>query len=127
MIETPVFVLEPIAQKWIWQGEAACRGMDSAMFFHPPGERGQTRNGRIAAAKQICQQCPVIADCLEHALRVREPYGVWGGRSEEERALLLGVESLKYPKPGSRAHPTPPRPPHPHPYPLDVRFRGLNP
>jgi hypothetical protein len=30
---------------------------------------------------------------------VREPYGVWGGLSEDERASLLGVESLRYPKP----------------------------
>jgi hypothetical protein len=25
---------------------------------------------------------------LEHALSVREPYGVWGGLSEEERDVL---------------------------------------
>ena len=27
--------------------------------------------------------------CREHALRVREPYGVWGGLTEHERAALL--------------------------------------
>ena len=30
-------------------------------------------------------------------LRTREPYGVWGGLSEAERADILGVWSLKYP------------------------------
>ena len=62
----------------------------------PPGE------DRIAAAKAICRRCPAINECLEHALRVREPYGVWGGLSEDERAYLLGVESLRYPGPDSR-------------------------
>jgi WhiB family redox-sensing transcriptional regulator len=28
---------------------------------------------------------------------VREPYGIWGGLSEDERARILGVHSLRYP------------------------------
>jgi len=31
----------------------------------------------------------VIQQCREHALKVREPYGVWGGLSEDERAEIL--------------------------------------
>jgi len=31
----------------------------------------------------------VIEQCREHSLAVREPYGVWGGLSEEERADRL--------------------------------------
>lgn len=27
----------------------------------------------------ICWGCPVQFDCLEHALRLREPHGIWGG------------------------------------------------
>ena len=101
MIETPTFQLKPLMDNWSWQSQAACQGMDTTAFFHPPGERGKTRSRRIAAAKRICAQCPVVNECLAHALRFREPYGVWGGLSEEERALLLGVESLNYPKPGT--------------------------
>jgi len=29
--------------------------------------------------------CPVQIPCADHALKVREPYGVWGGMTEEER------------------------------------------
>lgn len=82
---------------WDWQLDAACRGMDSSLFFHPPNERDAARENRAAGAKAICRGCPVVAECLEHALRVREPYGVWGGRTEDERARLLGVQSLRYP------------------------------
>ena len=72
-------------------------GMDSTLFFHPPNERDTARSDRADRAKAICRCCPVIAECLDHALRVREPYGVWGGHTEDERARLLGVQSLRYP------------------------------
>jgi WhiB family redox-sensing transcriptional regulator len=29
--------------------------------------------------------CPVLKNCREHALQVREPYGVWGAMTEYER------------------------------------------
>ena len=87
----------PLGERWEWQLDAACRGLDVAIFYHPPGERTQGRDKRIIAAKRICTTCPVITACRDHALRVREPYGIWGGLSESERADLLGVASLRYP------------------------------
>ncbi|MEH1123393.1 WhiB family transcriptional regulator [Micromonospora sp. CPCC 206061] len=81
----------PIADIWDWQLLGACRGRDSAQFFHPDGERGTTRNKREAKAKAVCGACPVRAECAAHALSVREPYGVWGGFSESERLRLLAV------------------------------------
>ena len=82
---------------WDWQLNAACRGMASTTFFHPPDERGPAREKRIRDAKKVCQACPVREHCLDHALRIPEPYGIWGGLSEDERAQLLGVHSLRYP------------------------------
>ncbi len=38
----------------------------------------------------MCTRCPVRAQCATHALTVREPYGVWGGLTEDEREELLG-------------------------------------
>jgi WhiB family redox-sensing transcriptional regulator len=89
----------PLLDYWEWQLHAACRGMDTATFYHPQAERNAARKHRIAAAKAICQACPAIKACLAHALRVQEPYGIWGGLSEDERAAMLGVESLRYPAP----------------------------
>ena len=87
----------PVVAHWEWQLQAACRGMDSSLFFHPANERNTDRENRISAAKKICRQCPAVTACLDHALRAREPYGIWGGLSESERAHRLGVESLRYP------------------------------
>ena len=39
-------------------------------------------------AKAICATCPVLRSCQEHALSVREPYGIWGGMSEHEREAV---------------------------------------
>ena len=65
------------------------RGLDSSTFFHPENERGPSRVRRERAAKQVCASCPVTQACLSWALRTREPYGVWGGKSTEERAQLI--------------------------------------
>jgi WhiB family redox-sensing transcriptional regulator len=58
------------------------------MFFHPEGERGSAKAARERAAKALCATCPVIMECRAHALKVREPFGVWGGLTEAERAVL---------------------------------------
>jgi WhiB family transcriptional regulator, redox-sensing transcriptional regulator len=72
-----------------WQGNAACRGIDTSAFYHPENERGPSRMRRELRAKAVCSACPVIDNCLHWALRVREPYGIWGGLSAEEREVLL--------------------------------------
>ena len=82
---------------WERQRTAAGRGMDNSVFFHPPNVRDAARENRAARPKAVCRPCPVIAGCLERALRVREPYGVRGGQTEDGRARLLGVQSLHYP------------------------------
>ena len=75
----------PAAHLWDWQVEGSCRLLPSEMFFHPDGERGRARRMRIEQAKAVCETCPVLQACREHALTVREPYGIWGGMGEEER------------------------------------------
>jgi len=79
----------PNADIWDWQLLGSCRGADPNIFFHPEGERGPAREARERAAKEICSSCPVRVTCAEHAIAVREPYGVWGGLSEDEREAII--------------------------------------
>ncbi|HEX7662556.1 MAG TPA: WhiB family transcriptional regulator, partial [Pseudonocardiaceae bacterium] len=51
--------------------------------------RGPARARREARAKAICQSCPVLELCRQHALAVQEPYGIWGGLSESERDMIV--------------------------------------
>jgi WhiB family redox-sensing transcriptional regulator len=73
-----------------WHIKAACRGPESALFFPPSlPERREDREAREARAKQICFECHVRQECLDFAVRVREPHGIWGGLTETERRRLL--------------------------------------
>jgi WhiB family transcriptional regulator, redox-sensing transcriptional regulator len=90
----------PVMEEWEWQYQGACRDLDPEAFFHPDGERGPRRRNRENAAKAVCASCPVIAACRAHALAVQEPYGIWGGLSEDDRAAILerqGVTPLTIP------------------------------
>jgi WhiB family redox-sensing transcriptional regulator len=78
-----------IAGSLDWQLRAACRGAGTDLFFNPDSERGPSKRQREASAKAICAACPVVNQCLGWALRVREPHGVWGGMSTDERMELL--------------------------------------
>ena len=77
-----------MAAQWAWQLLGSCRGLDSALFFHPDGERGPARAHREAVAKEVCARCPVMGQCSAHALGAHEPYGVWGGLSESDRQRI---------------------------------------
>lgn len=87
----------PVSEVWDWQLHGACRGADTMLFFHPDGERGSARRRRQAAAKAVCARCPVLDECRAHALSVHEPYGVWGGMSEEERARQINDDRTPLP------------------------------
>ncbi len=88
----------PVADLWEWQYQGACRSTGDELFFHPEGERGPRRRGRDAAAQAVCATCPVLQQCRDHALAVREPYGVWGGLTEDDReAILNGQEPVTMP------------------------------
>ena len=69
-----------------WRELAACRDTDPDLFF-PIGTTGAALD-KIAAAKEVCQDCSVKDLCLEFALKTNQDSGVWGGTSEEERRQI---------------------------------------
>jgi WhiB family redox-sensing transcriptional regulator len=73
-----------------WQRKAACRGPESVLFYAPtlPEPRAE-RDTREARAKDICRSCEVRVECLDYALAIREPHGIWGGLTEVERLALI--------------------------------------
>jgi len=73
-----------------WQPVALCRGNHSHLFFPPSTtERKDERERRELRAKSICRVCPVVDECLEYAIAIKEPYGIWGGLTESERRQRL--------------------------------------
>lgn len=71
--------------RWSWYDRAACRGMDTEMWF--PESRADFMAS--AAAKRICGTCDVAAECLLNALNTPEKWGIWSGIEETRRRRLL--------------------------------------
>ena len=57
----------PVASEWEWQFQGACQELPT----------------------EVCASCPVIEACRKHALAVQEPYGIWGGLSEDDREAII--------------------------------------
>jgi WhiB family redox-sensing transcriptional regulator len=76
-----VTLLDDLLDRPAWFELARCRGVDPNLFFP---ERGES----LAAAKAVCAECPVRAECLGWALTEGEKFGVWGGQSEKERGRI---------------------------------------
>ena len=73
-----------------WQLKATCRGPQSVVFFPLSHfERKEEKEAREAQAKSICATCSVRQPCLDYAIRIREPHGIWGGLNEVERKQLV--------------------------------------
>jgi WhiB family redox-sensing transcriptional regulator len=85
-----------IAVVTTWESQALCRDVDAGCFIPPLREEPEAdRRSREVAAKRVCAVCPVQRECLDYALRVREPFGIWGGLSEPERRRLGGAASAR--------------------------------
>lgn len=69
-----------------WRNRAACLGEDPDLFF-PDGNTGPALF-QIEEAKAVCRRCEVAAACLKWAIESGEDYGVWGGKTEDERRAL---------------------------------------
>lgn len=61
--------------------DAACRGYDPNLFFTEDARRE-------AVALAVCERCPVRVACLDHALRVGEEHGTYGGVTERKRRAV---------------------------------------
>lgn len=65
-----------------WVQRSACKGLDPIIFYPATDEEADE-------AKDVCARCPVLDDCLEHAISNREHNGVWGGATERERQRII--------------------------------------
>jgi hypothetical protein len=48
-----------------------------------------TNSDETRMAKRLCASCPLMERCFGISMALREPYGVWGGYDEHERAALI--------------------------------------
>lgn len=66
-----------------WAEQAACADIEDPDVFHADA---RTPRHLVQQARQICQHCPVQAECL--AANLTEEFGIWGGMTQMERSAL---------------------------------------
>jgi len=86
----------PISQgtdPW-WRERSACLSFDPELFFPEPslnGKHSATMENQIAQAKAVCVSCPVALECLSAAVVMDERFGIFGGKTAQERRALTTV------------------------------------
>lgn len=76
-----------------WREHALCSAMVQAgeaktEWWHPI--KGGDSNRTTAKAIAICNECPVKAECRDHAEKAGERHGIWGGVGPKHRRVPLG-------------------------------------
>lgn len=61
---------------------AACRGWNTDMFFL---EEGHLAAQVTPTLRDVCGECPILADCFEYAVNDPSVHGFWAGMTAKER------------------------------------------
>lgn len=69
--------------------KARCKAYSSELFYPEKDNQRKVHPKIYRSAKNICANCPVSMDCLLYAIENAEIYGVWGGKSPNERRALF--------------------------------------
>ena len=63
-----------------WKQRGNCVGEPPYLFY-------SSNLNLVEKAREICQGCPVQIECLQYGIE-HDEYGVWGGKTENERQFL---------------------------------------
>lgn len=78
---------------YTWRRNASCKDTDPELFF-PIGTTGQALI-QISEAKTVCDECTVRNKCLDFALETNQDWGIWGGKSEDERRDIRRIRAAE--------------------------------
>ena len=70
-----------------WQLNAACRGLDTELFYPEADVRRHGTAIQTRYIARVCGDCDVADQCLEFALNHHETNGIWGGRNFTTREM----------------------------------------
>lgn len=81
----------PIESRTNWARRALCRGAHASLEWYSDNP------AMILRCKQVCTRCAVSRSCLDEALKYRDPHGIWGGTTGEERDYIAVQRGLPLP------------------------------
>lgn len=73
-----------------WADHALCIEHPEIQWLPKRGRGAQPPDARanLAAARAVCEQCPVTAQCLSEALGNWDTVGIWAGTIDADRRRL---------------------------------------
>lgn len=81
----------PNSPRAAWRRRAACALRLDLDWIEPT-------NDDATECRRICTTCPVAVDCLRASLTAGEPWGIWGGLDEDERAAVAAAIGMDMPR-----------------------------
>jgi len=81
-----------------WYDETPCRGLEFVFDMDPDITRKVDANTKhlMAMAIEVCESCPVRAECLADALQYREQEGIRAGLTPRQRMKLVSPSVLSW-------------------------------
>lgn len=76
-----------------WMKEAYCveHEIPTAVFFPDPEGSGRGHAPDWSEAREACRRCEVESECLAFAFANKIKFGMFGGKTPDERSALRGV------------------------------------
>jgi WhiB family redox-sensing transcriptional regulator len=81
------FISEMSNKDFSWQEHAACRGVETDLFFLEEKQTGINQK-KLADARDMCNRCSVAEKCLDFALDNYIDFGIWAGTTPLQRKGL---------------------------------------
>lgn len=82
-----------------WRDAAACRGLFVDMFFvNESDELGTGTLPNLGTMRRMCQGCPALEECREHAIK-HEEFGFWAGTTAKERKRIRKQMGIRLDRP----------------------------
>jgi WhiB family redox-sensing transcriptional regulator len=74
----------------MWEARGACKALNlTPATFYGVNDSGPMLDVEVERAKRVCAVCPVNRECLLTALAMNEGWGVWGGRTVQDRKRIV--------------------------------------
>jgi WhiB family redox-sensing transcriptional regulator len=88
MLDHLTIIVEDCNAQAHWRKHAACRGMDTNLFYPEQGFNGHVKQRQ---AQAVCAGCPVQAECLQALGRYSG--GIVGGQTTAQRTKAHMIKS----------------------------------
>lgn len=80
-----IYLLDGVDYDWLGGLHALCSEYEVDLWFPDVGEY----NIKWELPRAICNRCEAKEACLNFALKTKEKFGMWGGKTPKERVGLL--------------------------------------